>query len=103
MIRFRNVSRVYKTGTEALHKVNLKINDGEFVFIIGHSGAGKSTMVRLLMCEDVPTEGDIIINGINTRNLTPKKYRSLGEVSVSFFRISGLFRILTFSIISLSR
>ena len=42
-------------------------------------------MVRLLMCEDVPTEGDIIINGINTRNLTPKKYRSLGKVSVSFF------------------
>ena len=94
MIRFRNVSRVYKTGTEALHKVNLKINDGEFVFIIGHSGAGKSTMVRLLMCEDVPTEGDIIINGINTRNLTPKKIpkfrRSLGIVFQDFRLIPNL-------------
>lgn len=94
MIRFRNVSRVYKTGTEALHKVNLKINDGEFVFIIGHSGAGKSTMVRLLMCEDVPTEGDIIINGINTRNLTPKKIpkfrRSLGIVFQDFRLIPNI-------------
>lgn len=94
MIRFRNVSRVYKTGTEALHKINLKINDGEFVFIIGHSGAGKSTMVRLLMCEDVPTEGDIIINGVNTKNLTPKKIpkfrRSLGIVFQDFRLISNL-------------
>lgn len=94
MIRFKNVSRVYKTGTEALHNVNLKINDGEFVFIIGRSGAGKSTMVSLLMCEDIPTEGDVIINGINTRNLTPKKLpkfrRSLGIVFQDFRLISNL-------------
>ena len=94
MIRFKNVSRVYKTGTEALHRINLKINDGEFVFIIGRSGAGKSTMVSLLMCEDIPTEGDVIINGINTRNLTPKKIpkfrRSLGIVFQDFRLISNL-------------
>ena len=88
------MSRVYKTGTEALHRINLKINDGEFVFIIGRSGAGKSTMVSLLMCEDIPTEGDVIINGINTRNLTPKKIpkfrRSLGIVFQDFRLISNL-------------
>ena len=88
------MSRVYKTGTEALHRINLKINDGEFVFIIGRSGAGKSTMVSLLMCEDIPTEGDVIIKGIITRNLTPKKIpkfrRSLGIVFQDFRLISNL-------------
>lgn len=85
---------MYKTGTEALHKINLKINDGEFVFVIGHSGAGKSTMVKLLMCEDIPTEGDVIINGINTKTLSSKKIpkfrRSLGIVFQDFRLIPNL-------------
>ena len=77
-----------------MKKVSLKIKDGEFVFIIGHSGAGKSSMVRLLLCEDVPTKGDVIINDMNTRKLSrrqiPKFRRSLGIVFQDFRLIGNL-------------
>ena len=85
MISLRSVSKTYKNGTDALKRVNLKIEDGEFVFITGHSGAGKSSIVRLLMCEDIPTYGDVIVNDINTRDLSRRqiaKYRrQIGAVS----------------------
>lgn len=51
MIEFRNVSKVYNNGTEALHNINLKVEKGEFVFIVGSSGAGKSTFLKLITCE----------------------------------------------------
>ncbi|MDF2684860.1 MAG: ftsE [Clostridia bacterium] len=94
MILFRSVSKTYKNGTEALRKIDLKIEDGEFVFIIGHSGAGKSTMVKLLMCEDVPTKGDVLVNNTNTRRLSsrqiPKYRRNLGVVFQDFRLIPSL-------------
>ena len=50
MIEFRNVSKVYdSTDTHALNHVNIKIEDGEFVFVVGSSGAGKSTILKLIM------------------------------------------------------
>lgn len=61
MIEFRNVSKVYNNGTEALHNINLKVDKGEFVFIVGSSGAGKSTFLKLIMCEERPNEGQIIV------------------------------------------
>ena len=83
MIQFVNVSKRYEKGdTVALRKVNLRIEDGEFVFIVGNSGAGKSTMVHLLTCEDVPTRGDVIVDGQNTKQLSrrqiPKYRRRIG-------------------------
>jgi len=94
MIQLKNVSKEYKTGTVALKRANLVIEDGEFVFITGHSGAGKSTIIRLLMCEEMPSYGDVIVNGINTKELAPRsipKYRrSLGVVFQDFRLIPSM-------------
>lgn len=88
MIEFSNVSKKYKGGVSALKDVSLKINDGEFVFVVGASGAGKSTMMKVLMGEEKPTAGTVFVNGYNLsrmrrRNL-PKYRRSLGVVFQDF-------------------
>lgn len=61
MIEFRDVKKVYPNGTVALDGVNLKIADGEFVFIVGESGAGKTTLTKLLLREEKATDGNIIV------------------------------------------
>lgn len=95
MIQFVNVSKRYeKSGTIALRKVNLRIEDGEFVFITGNSGAGKSTMVHLLTCEDIPSKGDVIVDGFNTKSLSrrqiPRYRRRIGIVFQDFRLIPNL-------------
>ncbi len=61
MIEFRDVKKVYPNGTVALDGVNLRINDGEFVFIVGESGAGKTTLMKLLLREEKATSGSLIV------------------------------------------
>ena len=88
MIEFRNVSKKYDTGTEAIHNVNFKINKGEFAFLVGSSGSGKSTIIKLILKEEEPTSGNIIINGKDTTFLKPSRVpylrRSMGVVFQDF-------------------
>ena len=88
MIEFRNVSKTYDTGTEAVHKANFNIEKGEFAFLVGTSGSGKSTLIKLILKEENPTSGNIIINGKDTTYLKPKRVpylrRSMGVVCQDF-------------------
>ena len=63
MIELKDVRKEYAKGIAALNGINLKIEQGEFVFIVGDSGSGKSTLIRLIMKEIDPTSGTIIVNG----------------------------------------
>ena len=88
MIEFRNVSKTYDTGTEAVDKANFNIEKGEFAFLVGTSGSGKSTLIKLILKEENPTSGNIIINGKDTTYLKPKRVpflrRSMGVVFQDF-------------------
>ena len=88
MIEFINVSKQYENGTDALSHVNLKIDKGEFVFIVGASGAGKSTFLKLIMREETQSEGEIVVNGrklsILKRKEIPYLRRTMGIVFQDF-------------------
>ncbi len=88
MIEFKNVSKTYSTGTEAVHNANFKIEKGDFCFLVGASGSGKSTLIKLILKEEEPSEGNIIINGKDTTFLKPKRVpylrRSMGVVFQDF-------------------
>lgn len=92
MIEFRNVSKTYSTGTEAVHNANFKIEKGDFCFLVGASGSGKSTLIKLILKEEEPTEGNIIINGKDTTFLKPNRVpylrRSMGVVFQDFRLLS---------------
>ena len=88
MIEFRNVKKLYPNGTIALDGVDLKVEDGEFVFIVGRSGAGKTTMMKLLLREEKASSGDIIVGDYNLTKLrnykVPHYRRELGVVFQDF-------------------
>ncbi len=88
MIEFKNVSKVYSNGTKALNNVNIKIEKGEFVFVVGASGAGKSTFLKLMMREEVPTSGSIRIKDYDLVNMKKKQIpyfrRNMGIVFQDF-------------------
>jgi len=69
LIILDSLSKVYDGYTTALNNINLSINDGEWTSIIGPSGSGKTTLLNMISCLDKPTNGSIIINGVNISNL----------------------------------
>jgi len=88
VVEFRSVTKIYPNGTLALSDVNININKGEFVFIVGQSGSGKSTMLKLILKEEDPTSGEVFVNGYNVSALKRKEIpylrRSLGVVFQDF-------------------
>lgn len=92
MIEFKNVSKTYDTGTEAVHNANFKIEKGDFAFLVGASGSGKSTLIKLILKEEEPSSGNIIINGKDTtflkQNRVPYLRRSMGVVFQDFRLLS---------------
>lgn len=91
MIEFKDVTKVYDSnGTHALDNVNIKIEDGEFVFIVGSSGAGKSTFLKLIMHEEKPTEGEVVVNGYSSSEMKKREvpyYRRTMGIVFQDFRI----------------
>ena len=94
MIEFKNVSKTYDNGTAALRDVSITINDGEFVFIVGSSGAGKSTFLKIIMREQVADRGSVIVNDYNLNQLKkreiPKFRRTMGIVFQDFRLIPNM-------------
>ena len=88
MIELREVTKEYSKGVAALNGINLKIEQGEFVFIVGDSGSGKSTLIKLIMKELEPTSGTIIVNGNNLSRMKHRKVamyrRNIGVVFQDF-------------------
>jgi cell division transport system ATP-binding protein len=88
MIRFVDATKVYSNGVIGLRNLTARIEKGEFVFIIGASGSGKSTFLKLIMHEEVPTEGEVYVNGYSVHDMVqsevPYLRRSLGVVFQDF-------------------
>lgn len=85
LIQIRNVKKTYKTGVTAIQDVSLDIAKGEFVFIIGSTGCGKSTLIKMLYREEKPTSGTINIGGINVGKLKNYKvYKVRRKIGVVF-------------------
>ncbi|WP_018702193.1 MULTISPECIES: cell division ATP-binding protein FtsE [Sporomusaceae] len=84
MIHMKNVGKVYDSGIVALRDINVDIQKGEFVFVVGPSGAGKTTFTKMIFREELPTQGQLVVNGRNVTALksseVPYFRRSLGII-----------------------
>lgn len=95
MIEFKNVSKIYDSnGAHALDNVSISIEKGEFVFIVGASGAGKSTFLKLIMREEIPTSGHITVNDMSLEKMKRRKVpylrRTMGIVFQDFRLINKM-------------
>ncbi len=88
MLVLENVSKQYKNGVNALYDINLAVEPGEFVYVIGPTGSGKSTMIKLLNGEQIPTTGRVVVAGFNVGKLRHSKVpiyrRNIGVVFQDF-------------------
>lgn len=95
MINFENVSMEYSNGTVALNDVSLRIDDGEFVFVVGHSGAGKTTLTKLLICEERISSGNLEVNGFHLEKIRSRKIPQLRRTMGVVFQDFKLFEKMT--------
>ena len=88
MLRFENVNKIYKGNIVALRDVSIDVQKGEFVFLVGPSGSGKSTFLKLLLREEVPTDGQIVVAGRDISGLShwkiPQLRRNIGTIFQDF-------------------
>lgn len=87
VITMKNLSKIYKMGdnvVKALDGINLNVDEGEFVSIVGPSGSGKSTLMNIIGCLDVMTEGEYYLNGNDTRKLSENKLAELRSSEIGF-------------------
>ena len=84
-IEIKNCSKVYKNGVTAIANLDLEIKKGEFVFIIGTTASGKSTLIKMLYREEKPTKGEVMVGGINVGKLrNGKVYKLRRKIGVVF-------------------
>lgn len=85
LIRLKNINKIYKNGVTAIHDLNLNIKKGEFVFIIGKTSCGKSTLIKMIYREEKPTKGKILVGGIDVAKLRNRKvYKIRRKIGVVF-------------------
>jgi putative ABC transport system ATP-binding protein len=87
MINMRKIRKIYSTGkveVEALRKIDLKIDENEFVSVMGPSGSGKSTLMNLMGCLDTPTSGEYFLDGQKVENLSPNELAEIRNQKVGF-------------------
>lgn len=88
MVRLVDVYKSYDNGTKALKGITMRVDDGEFVFLVGPSGSGKSTIIKLLTSEIRPSEGKVLVNGFNINTMkqseVPLLRRTLGVIFQDF-------------------
>lgn len=88
LIEFTNITKIYENGAEGLNNVSFEIEKGEFVFVVGQSGSGKSSVLKLIMKETEPTSGKIVVNKRDITNMKrsdiPYLRRKLGVVFQDF-------------------
>ena len=84
-IKFRNVEKTYRNGVNAVYNVNLDIKKGEFVFVIGATASGKSTLIKMLYREERPSRGEIYLGGINVAKVKNSKvYKLRRKIGIVF-------------------
>jgi putative ABC transport system ATP-binding protein len=87
MIKMENIRKVYNTGkieVEALRSIDLNINHGDFLTVIGPSGSGKSTLMNIIGCLDKPTSGEYTLNGQNIKNMNDNTLSEFQSPAIRF-------------------
>ena len=84
-IELQEVYKIYKNGVTAIADMNLKIKKGDFVFVIGHTACGKSTLIKMLYREEKPTKGSVLVGGVNVAKLKNSKvYKLRRKIGIVF-------------------